>query len=51
MTVDWTQWSLTDDAANAALLAKYRDIVAMEIARAKASNWQRVTDAIYGRRV
>ena len=47
MTVDWTRW-MEDSAA---LLKQYRAIVAAEIDRAKLNNWQRLTAAIYGRRV
>jgi hypothetical protein len=47
MTVDWTRWM--EDGEE--LMRQYKAIVAAEIDRAKLNNWQRLTNAIYGRRV
>jgi hypothetical protein len=46
MTVDWTRWM--EDREE--LLKQYRAIVQHEIDMAKLNKWQRLTDALWGRR-
>lgn len=45
-TVDWSRWMEMSEPHQRQLMANYRDIVAREIAAAKANNWRRLDMAL-----